>query len=257
MPANRPEDRVFSETGTAMVMNKVMLFICFALVSACARATDTDLSVEQEKQAITKFMQEHAFKPGTFKDPKLCAAFFQDFKRQTNIEYVRPIVETHDYFDPALQKYLKQCPKMELRTPVSGRSGAYVGTPTLKLFKVDIDNNPGNGKEFLFLEAAFERRAGRASNYEPGIVGNTTYQLVDLNACATRATLYVGAHRSYRLDTDLSKERPDTSYHDVIKYRGKYYVYDVIRAQGYSRPFSLYQYRNEDRRFFPICSFTR
>lgn len=236
-------------------MKKTVLFIVLIFVGACATAAGTDLSLEEKKQAVIKFMQQHTFKPGTFKDPRLCEPFFEDFKRQTNIEYVKPLVVAHDYFDPQLQKYLKRCPKMELRTPVSGRSGGYVGTPSLKLYQVDIDNNQENGEEYFYFEGAFWRKATISGEH---ITDGTSYRLLDVEHCTTRGQrLSVGASRIYGLDTDFSARRPDTSHHDVIKYRGKYYVYDLIPAQGYSRPFALYGYSRERTKFLPICSFTR
>jgi hypothetical protein len=238
-------------------VNKLMLIIFLVLGSVWTTATAADLSVE-EKKAVVQFMGQHRLKPGTLKDVRLCEAFFEDFKRQTNIEYIKPLVVAHDYFDPALQTYLKQCPGMELRSPVVGHSGDYVGTPTLKLYKLDIDNNPTDGDEYLFYESAFWRVSTRATGYQPYLRGSTRYGLLSFKHCGIVGRVPLGGSQTYSVTTDLSTQRPETSYHAVIRYRGKYYVYDLVFAKGYGRPLKLFAY-DSDRasKFSPVCTFTR
>lgn len=138
----------------------------FCLFSATYLGADDNGNTGTQKQELAEIMQHVNFVPELGKDEPFCKAFYEDFKKQTNIEYIQPIVKAASYDDPALKPYREQCPKFDFRkslgvpanqdtTGWTDEDWESLGTPTygmghFQLYRVDMDNNPKNGEELVF-----------------------------------------------------------------------------------------------------------
>ncbi len=179
-------------------------------------------------------LEEQKF--GRPSDP-LCSQFLDDFRQQKNVEHILPIIQTEDYDDPRLKTYRNKCPNLKLNRHMGYSPNVYYegleeeseetreaaasyisyGTKNFKLYEVDINNNPKDGKEHIFYDQASqfvkpEMLAGKIVSAEAG-----SYLVVDFRACETRGGVGTAA-------TTLPKERI-ADFHGPIEYREKFYVY--------------------------------
>lgn len=198
---------------------------------------------------------------------KFCTQFLNDFKTQTTIRYVKPIVATNDYNDPALDMYKKKCPKLDLRKRVllapriadaveklpaeeaEKYGDVYMGTANFKLYKVDINNNPSDGDEFIFYHEKFlhvssggqEALAGAGEDYD----NRGEYLVVDFDDCSVR----------YGVPVDDSRETATVrDYTGIITYRNANYIFDLFPSRGpetYS--IELWKYSTPQKRLIPAC----
>jgi hypothetical protein len=209
-----------------------------------------------KKQEMRRYLSERKFSAQLAKDPGFCSAFLNDFMSQEHLTYIDPAVVVHRYDDHALQVFLKNYPAIELRSPILGRSGTYVGPRTFKIFEVNMSDKSDGEAQYLFLESAFYTVRGRATNYEPMIRSATRYRLIDMTQCKSKGTIYIGRSKTFDPETDISKEDPASSYHGVIAYKDRSYVYDLVTGKGYGHVLSVYSRDMESPSgFSPICRF--
>ncbi|MEW5949279.1 MAG: hypothetical protein AB1711_07680 [Thermodesulfobacteriota bacterium] len=160
-------------------------------------------------------------------DESFCECFLEDLKAQRGIEFIRPILQTDNYNDPGLQAYLGKCPSLQLNKTMPDRvkslpEGERENTGEVwytncdfRLYRVDFDNDPKNGEEYLFY-------GGGMYNLKRKITTDLSgYRLVDFNKCKIVGGKQVS-------DTvDYVTRRPTGSYTGVLKYKGRYYIYDA------------------------------
>ena len=197
-------------------------------------------------------MNQGQFKAYIQDDAKFCAAFLDDFTKQKGIKYIKPIVEVDNYNDPKLQNYFKQCPKgefnrnslihhartleeqeemdklvhvkeLELGRALTEEEKEKVlnlridsyATKNFKLYKVDIDNNAKNGDEFVFYADGYKT----AEDYYNSYGG---YKIVDLEKCKIKSDF--PTNDQYYFGTP----EPVENYNGIFKYKGKYYMFDLV-----------------------------
>ena len=230
-----------------------------AVNSAVCLASQTQ-NVESRKQEIIKFMKDVNFLPRPQyigKDNPLCPAFLEDFKKQRHITYIEPIVRTDNYDDPALQPYRQKCPRLDLRKliAVDDRLGhpqgltekeleligiVSYGIGNFELFKVDIDNDPTDGEEYIFYyEGEFYPKTNKTSPQ------NRAYRVVDFSTCEITGGTYFNRLGSAKWTRNA-----------VIEYKGKYYLYALQSAPGDQPSFfnlALKTYSKEKARLIAVC----
>ena len=198
---------------------------------------------------------------------KFCKQFLKDFQTQTTIQYVKPIVATNDYNDPALDIYKKKCPKLELRKRVllnprwadsveklpaeemEKYADVYLGTENFKLYKVDINNKSSDGDEFVFYREKFLHVSHIGEALDPDVGkeydDRGEYLVVDFEECKVKAGVPVDDSRA----TATVK-----SYSDVISYKNAHYILDLFPSMGpetYS--LELWGYSKKRSRLIPQC----
>lgn len=237
-----------------------LMLIGLSLLAPAMLVNAADQSpIQIIREKIVKIMSENPMVP-FLSDGGLefCKAFFDDFKAQTNIEYIEPIVVADDYNSKELQPYKDQCPDLELNKNVMlepriadalrrekvpeeewDRHGGrvYYGRSNFKLFKVDINNNSQDGDEYVFYEERY--RGEKVADMRGG-----DYRVVDFKKCKVLAKVIVD--QSGDLET-----RP--AYNGIIKYKGKHYIYDLYVAGYYS--LNSDGYNAKKKKMMPICSF--
>lgn len=238
------------------------------MMSACAFA-DEGPGVDAQRAHIVQLMKELKLEPFLGKDSPLCREFLEDFRHQTNIKYIEPILQTDDYDDPKLRPYKEKCPNLELNKHMAYRPRDYedamklpreerdamasqisYGTRNFKLFRVDINNNSADGEEYIFYDEA--RRTVRPFDYKGKILAPEAgdYAVVDFTRCQFTGGAHVG---------DVYGKYPRTAnVHGVIQYRQKYYIYAFeALSSGFGR-LALNGYAlapTGEQKFGSICAY--
>ncbi len=210
------------------------------------------------------------FVPQLGEDNPICKTFYDDFKKQTNIEYIQPIVKADSYDDPALKPYRDKCPEFDFRkslgvpanqdtTGWTDEDWESLGTPTygmgnFQLYRVDMDNNPKNGEELVFY---YEGRktikheipvGGPMIENEIINLAGRSYQTLDLKHC--KGSLIGGA-----VFNQLGS--PDWTRNGIIRYKGQDAIYALEswkEKQDYLY-LNLYLYSNRLKRIAPTCTY--
>ncbi|NWG75650.1 MAG: hypothetical protein HXY24_13785 [Rubrivivax sp.] len=196
---------------------------------------------------------------------EFCTAFLEDLKTLRNIEFVEPIVKTDDYNDPGLQSFLSKCPKLRPNKRVAFEPRIWDYAKTLpedqreelgtvwyttgdfRLYHVDIDNDPANGKEYLFYGGGStshrKQNEVRCGNY-------SEYDIIDLEACMRRPGQQVG-------DTlNCSDRTPTGNLNGIIRYRERYYIWDAQYFKVQRRyMLNLYGWQQSIDQFHRTCVF--
>lgn len=229
-----------------------LLVVALALVTSSVLAADRDTGTSSadlsgQKARIVEIMKGLKLEPFIGKDKPLCKSFYDDFRKQTNIEYIAPLFTTDDYDDPRLKAYRDKCPKLELNKHRGFArvdpdevlktlreeglpedkldeeldkyaSSISYGTRNFKIYKVDLDNDPKNGEEYVFYDQ--DERTAKSDRYagEPSATqGAGTYALVDFNACRIRGGVRV-------VEGFNDRDQP-AKYHAVIRYEEGRYIF--------------------------------
>jgi uncharacterized protein YecT (DUF1311 family) len=181
---------------------------------------------------------------------QFCEALLVDLQAGKEVEFVEPIVRTDDYNDPKLQAYLGKCPRLkpiknvqyqpdiwdyfeESKVPEEERDYAgmiYYSSADFKLYHVDFDGNPENGKEYLFY-------GGCGYEYgHPGGLDSRHYGILDLDRCKDVASIQVRETLNYRT------RQPTKDTNGVIQYKSKYYIYDYVHSDFKNNYIRLHQW---------------
>jgi hypothetical protein len=224
-----------------LLLTKYVLVV-IAIGWACS-ASAQDVSIR--KAEIVKLLQgiklEQAFGA---KDP-FCQAFLDDFRQQKNIEHIAPIVQTEDYNDPRLAPYKGKCPKLDFhksRQPVGAAPHKiqlspermkeieendnnytiYLDTRNLQLYELEMDDNPANGKEIVFYGESPRVVSSGGIPQPDGPIYNAhrgLYRVISFDGCSEIGGMSVGQL--------WGPSGGPTESHGVIRYRGKYALYDL------------------------------
>ena len=147
-----------------------------------------------------------------------CQEFFSDFKSGNNVEIIEPVVQTDDFKDEKLQAYFKNCPDLKeevIRTKTNSPPYDYIATSNFKIFDIDFDNNPDNGKQILFHSGGF-----LGEKVLKDRTSQDSYRVIDQNECKEVGTTFIDKPFNYKtLD-------PSGNFNGVIKYKDKYYIYE-------------------------------
>jgi len=138
-----------------------------------------------------------------YADGLLCHSMLEDIKLN-KYTVVNPIVSSDDYLDPSLRFYTEKCPDLELNITIE------LGLPLemtkdFRLYHIDLDGNPKNGKEYVFYGAGMRKF--------DVFLNNAYFKVVDFSSCKIK-WIHGGA-----------------IYHDeyvregIMSYSGKYYIY--------------------------------
>ena len=204
-----------------------------------------------------------------------CTRFLTDFRAQSNIEYVEPVATAHTYDDAAFGVYKKRCPRLAMNRlqqcePAVARSireepeakrpqlfekecQQYYGTANFSMYHVDIDNNPRNGKEYLFY---FERAVGpRNRQGMRQMTINGGYNLINFQDC--EITNAIPTNDPY----DYFRDRPSPNYNGIIRYRSKHYIFDLwsigtLKSSQDQTVYLLNLYRLEKRDRGAYCAYS-
>jgi len=186
-------------------------------------------------------------------DHQFCRSMLKDIK-SNNYTIIEPIVRAGDYKDISLKAYIDKCPDLYLnkRVTLESRIQGYDyikelpekeqaesgwttrQTKDFRIYYVDLDNDPENGKEYIFYGAGEQRYLGVALEEDPDVIeyvlgmkigdledsvvsarftGNASFKVVDFSACKKGDTYTVIA------------EHDENSSDGIIKYNSKHYIY--------------------------------
>jgi len=161
-----------------------------------------------------------------------CRPMLKDI-RLHNYTIIKPIVSTDDYQDPSLKVYTEKCPNLRLNRingiapnqldyamTLSEKEREEVGmvvyyTKDFRIYNIDLDNDPENGKEFVFYGA------GGYLFWSEEFIDTAMFTVVDFSSCKTKDIF-----GSTTGQNAYTKE-------GIISYGGKYYIY-------YSSYYSLF-----------------
>lgn len=240
---------------------KQLLFLCLLIPwSGLILAEKPVLSADAVKRELVEIMKGVNFVPQLGKDEPLCKAFYEDFKTQKNIEHILPIIKAETYDDPALKPYQDKCPELDFHKSLTSNHAhgpenwteedwetlgiPVYGLRNFQFYKVDINNNPRDGEEFVFYyegRRMIDRRlpvGGPLIEKEHVDPGARTYQAIDLKHC--RNIPYGAVDQGGGVQGTRS---------GVIRYKGKNTIY--ILRQEFS--LTLYSYSERLKRSAPTC----
>ncbi len=259
--------------------------LCLLVTTLPIEGQAQALQREADKaEAIKRIMAERKFQMTSVvgkQNKAFCEGFLQDFRLQKNIEFIEPVAKADSYDDPVWQPYKASCPQLELfdryscepkiydaimAQPPTERQREFKtacqhfrGTANFKLFLVDINNNPKDGKEHVFY---YERAEGPLNRpVSKQIYGNGAYAVFDLDRCEVKRGANVHDPYSYFY------KRPLENYNGIIDYRGRHYIFDLADLDGSDRDPKNPNYRLQvdghakfgketKPRLGPICSYS-
>lgn len=226
----------------------VTLFFAVALAS---EGFGDDKNQLDEKEKLFSIVESLEFRKRPYiqniqTNESFCRSFLEALKTRKEVEFVEPILKTDDYNDPKLQSYLGKCPKLPLNKFVAFEPRIWEYARTLpeeereklgrvsftnldfRLYHIDVDNNPKNGKEYLFHGGGrFYPRGNLPGEF-------TEYLVVDFEKCEIKGMGQVRDTVNY-----LTK-KPTGNHNFVINFRGKSYILE------------LEYYPNEDKYYVPL-----
>lgn len=230
---------------------QLILLILLMITTPASIALSDDKNQLDEKEKLFSIAQRLEFRkrPYMKEDESFCKSFLEALKGRKEVEFIEPIIRTDDYNDPILQSYLSKCPKLQLNKLVAFEPRIWEHAKTLpeeereklgrvsftnldfRLYHVDIDNDPKNGREYLFYGG------GRFSPKEKFQGDYTEYLLVDFEKCEIRGM------RQVRDTVNYFTKKPTGNHNFVIRFRGKSYILE------------LSYYPNEDIYYVPLHEF--
>ncbi len=182
--------------------------------------------------------------PDTPSNTPFCHQLLGDSKTLEGMEFVAPEVIT-DNLDAAEVKshILNYCPDFY-------RGDALAAPRKIVLYNVNIDNTPDNGTQWLLGDHYIDRIS---PEWGDELLVKNMYLIIDVNDCREfLGVFYVGASQRYGPATRPAGLALDTGIHGVLRYRDKYYIYDVI-DEAKVDPFRLQEYLPEEKNTKAIC----
>jgi hypothetical protein len=226
-----------------------------ALCPLPLHAAEVTTSVERQRQELIEIMKGVNFAPQLGEDNPICKTFYEDFKKQMNIEYIQPIVKADSYDDPVLKPYQEKCPTLKMHKTMtfeprdielagepadekdaeSRALGIYYGMGNFQLYKVDINNHPEDGEEFMiYYEGRWDKK------HDQKYPDTRAYQAFDLKHCKAIP---------YGADDQGGSTQGTRS--GVIRYKGKNAIY-ILRQES---SLHLYSYSERLKRTAPTCTY--
>ncbi|MGM0471749.1 MAG: hypothetical protein ACQEQI_05640 [Bacillota bacterium] len=159
-------------------------------------------------------------------DDRFAKQFYEDFLNG-NVEFITPEYETDNLNDFKFQKHVKRYPGLVFKTGKVLNGGVLVDITeahyNFKYYNIDIDNNKANGNEDVFYSSGYWN--------EEIIDDDGRYDL--LNRLSKKEAPYF-RYESYVDGFPIaaeyvgSEKKRTTNYNGLIKYQGRYYVYEVL-----------------------------
>ncbi len=252
---------------------RALTAILLLAVTPLAAVAQTAVPEKSKSEAVMRIMRLHTF----FTPPKVlpfCRVFLDDFREQKEIRYVEPIIRAGSYDDPVLEPYKNRCPDLEMNKlaecpgelwsylqPLSEEDreqemdrlcSVYYGTKNFKLYELDLNRNPKDGKEVILY---FERIFGpkRSDNK---VYGNGGYSIFDMKSCKRRPVTKT------RDPYDYVFNQPRENYNALIQYKSKYYIFDLYELGSAKNrdpnklEYWLHLEGNRKDRWGGLCSFS-
>jgi uncharacterized protein YecT (DUF1311 family) len=230
------------------------------LAAAAYKRKPEDPKVERERVIAfakkLKWKKPYDWKEGdkqSLEKRQFCEALLADLQAGKDVEFIEPIVRTDDYNDPKLQAHLGRCPKSkplkqvqyqpniwdyfeEEGVPEEEREYAgsiYYSSMDFKLYYVDFDGNPENGKEYLVYGGC---------GYEFGHPGATSfrhYEILDLVRCKELGSIQVLETMNHRT------MQPTKDTNGVIQYKSRFYVYELQYPDSNNRRIRVHRWNDK------------
>ncbi len=276
--------------------------LLFALAAAPAQAAEAPPPEAEAAKAkiVARILEGREFELLTERDADVCLPLLEALRAGGAVlEFVEPIVRAEYYHDEALLPYRAMCPGMELnkRTELRGdpfvdnvrglpeaeryeaieaTARIYFSTRNFKLYRVDLDDDPTNGEEYVFYG---ERQYIRDDviplylRYEeiprpvdwndilhpenvPAVAQfyNGQYTVLDLDRCERLAI------RNTYDPYDYVAGHAEDNHNAIIRLQGRYYILQLLEDRPKSLPpargpYWVYFERFHDGDFFGRCSF--
>lgn len=234
------------------------------------------LSSEEERELLVLMAQQRKIKKDSYTSPsyknelKLCSAMLADIQQGRAFEIVPPIARTDDYNDPSLQQHLSTCstytppykevyytatnPDLDIpemtddeteSEAIPGGGGTAVVQYSLldyRLYLVDFDNNPKNGKEYVFY------RGGKISKGAELNTGGSDFAVLDQKTCKQRSTESLAIR-----DIDFRTGEAE-GQSGMFSYGGRYYMYFIryVKKENYKN-LSIFDYDTRRKRARFLC----
>lgn len=166
-------------------------------------------------------------------DEKFCTTFLQDFQNRNGIEFVYPFLQTDDWNDPRMKMFTGKCPELELNKEIvfepriwfsvehlppkerDEYGTKYYANYDFRMYRADFDSTPANGVEHIYYGAGYYSPTRKySSDYG-------AYTAVDFTRCKQICST------SARSVTDYDTRKPNKHHNGIIRYRGKYYIYEA------------------------------
>lgn len=264
--------------STFLLFSTVVLTNAYLSDDSHAERSRESVGIAVQKTRIVEVMKELNFEiPPYLKDVAFCRQFLEDFKQQTHIEYLQPFLQTDDYDDPRLKVYRDKCPKLKLNKHIAWSPRVYYeglenepenvqeagaccisyGTRNFKLFRIDINNDPKDGEEYVFYDQASrtvkpETIAGKPFAGKISSPDGGSYLIVNFALCkkgggADAGILYPGTDRI-------------ANYHGPIRYRDRHYIFDFGATKSKYAGLTLNGFVQKSgtkpHQFGVLCSYT-
>lgn len=172
-----------------------------------------------QKDQVTLVLGKHMKNNPYPKDPDFCNRFLSDFMAQRNIVHIEPEFYADSYDDPRFDKYKRLDPSVDMhRGDAKGGSGFPGGTlyanGNFKLYEVDINNDPSDGKEIVFYAEEYLLAPLYSNQFSGGYKVHNRHlkQLWTVGVTDPRFIRY-------------GKVWPN--FNGIIHYEGRYYIFDM------------------------------
>ena len=175
-----------------------------------------------------------------------CHKLLEDVKTLAGMKIIAPVVIADGLDSPNVKRLIMdRCPTLYI-------GEAFEVPRKIVLYNVDIDNEPANGKEWLLGDHYIKRISPR---WGEELLVKNRYTLIDMSDCEESiGTAYVGASQRYGPLTDPVNATLDTGLHGVLRYRGKFYIYDV-NDEPKVTPFGIQEYFRAEKDSKSKCYF--
>ena len=207
---------------------------------------ESDVFPAEFIQALERIDVDEYVPSSSCSDSEFYLRLLNDLKNQKNVKYVPPLVDTDDYFDPALQKALGVCTaqklnikmkhgwedaKDELDKESSSKilySYAQYSHWGYRFWTLTLDGNRENGLEHIFYLGGFFNKGDEPDEkvYRRGLIQNDwLYILRDNEACD-----YLTEYQILNCSIDVFSRKKINNYTEIIKYDNRYYLVQLSRG---------------------------
>ncbi len=207
---------------------------------------ESDVFPAEFIQALERIDVDEYVPSSSCSDSEFYLRLLNDLKNQKNVKYVLPLVDTDDYFDPALQKALGVCTaqklniKMkhgweEMKGELEKGDNAKILYPYAqyshwgyRFWTLNLDGNRENGLEHIFYLGGFFNKGDEPDEkvYRRGLIQNDwLYILRDNETCD-----YLTEYQILNCPIDVFSRKKINNYTEIIKYEDSYYLVQFFRG---------------------------
>ena len=207
--------------------------------------------IQKRKKAIKNVLKDKELyiHPKTPTNSPFCHQLMQDVKNLDGIEIIAPKVIANSLDASEVKDIIfNQCPKI-----YNKNSAGRLDSPRkVILYHVDIDNNLDDGTEWVLGDHYI---LPIMPPWGKELLVYNTYVYFDINKCKQfSGSASVGGSQRYGYKTKLTKINLDTGIHGVLKYKNKFYIYDVIDEEKVD-PFGIREFFPSKNKTKSICVF--